>query len=89
MCFCVALSPIPEYVAIVQSTTFDRLVECFEEIEAELRNGEFISGKVLLDLKVCNGEDSPNRYHLIDYDGHSLLDKTMRPRTPMRSWRVA
>lgn len=89
MCFCVVPSTVSCYVAIVQSTTFDRLVNYFDEIETELRNGEFIPGKVLLDLKVCNGEDAPNRYHIIDYDGRDLLDKTIRPRYPMRLSRVA
>lgn len=89
MCFSVSLSPIPKYVAIVESTTFDRLVDCFDEIEVELRNCEFIAGKILLDLKVCNGEDSPNRYHLIDYDGKNLEVRSMRPLTPMRSYRLS
>jgi hypothetical protein len=82
MCFSISLSPIPRYIAIIESTTLERLVDYLDDVESELRRTRFIPGRVLLDLKVCNGEDSPNRYHVINYDGFNLLDRSMRPLTP-------
>ncbi|MBX9837661.1 MAG: type II toxin-antitoxin system RnlB family antitoxin [Silvanigrellaceae bacterium] len=65
------------FKAVVLSNGYDRLVECFDEIEDKLVNSNTSKGLILLDMLSCNGNEK-NRFMEIFFDGKKLKDSTIK-----------